>query len=329
MLLKLFILVEIIILSLISILILDKAAKKFNIYDKPNKLKIHKKKVTKTSGFGIILLIINSFIFFDYPSQLNYSLNILILFILIGFYDDIKGLDATSKIILMIIPTILYVYEIGLVTSLGEYNGFRLELKSLSFLFTLGCVLLLTNAYNYIDGMDGLLATLSLTSLLFFLVILPKSEINFIYPFIIFLIIFLIFNLNISKLLPKVFIGDSGSIGIGFLFCVIVIHYTQNQNFLHESVAIWFIAFVVYEFLTINIIRLKNNKNPFQRDLNFIFNQFLKKYSKTTTLILCNSINLFFCIFGCIIQITNQYVLSIILFPTFFFVYLFFRLKQR
>jgi UDP-GlcNAc:undecaprenyl-phosphate GlcNAc-1-phosphate transferase len=314
--------------SFLSIIFLDILAKRLDIFDVPQKFKIHKEKVTKTAGFGIILIIINSFLIFDYSNELNYSLNILIFFVLIGFYDDIKDLKASTKIILMVIPTLFYIFKTGLVTSLGQYHNFSIELKSMSILFSFCCILLLTNAFNYIDGMDGIFGTISITSLLFFIIFLPIDQINFIAPFIIFLAIFLIFNLNLIKFLPKVFIGDSGSLGIGFLFCIIIIYFTQNSDYLHESVAIWPVAFVVYEFLTINIIRIKNKKKFFERDLNFIFNNFLKNYTKFKTLVLCNLINLFFCLVGYFFFVTQFYEISIFLFIIFYFAYLFLRLRQ-
>ena len=137
--------------------------------------------MTKTSGFGIIFVIVYSFFIFDYSEQLNYSLNILIFFILIGFYDDIKNIEASSKIILMIIPTVLFINEAGMVTTLGQYKSFSLELKSLKVIFTFCCILLLTNAFNYIDGMDGLIGIISLTSLIFYVIMLPINELNFFY----------------------------------------------------------------------------------------------------------------------------------------------------
>ena len=320
--------IGLIVVSLLSIMFLDSFAKKFNIFDVPQKLKIHKEKVTKTAGFGIIFIIICSLILFDYSQELNFSINILIFFVLIGFYDDIKNIGASTKIILMSIPTIFFITEVGLVTSLGEYKSFSLELKTLSFLFSFGCVLLLTNAFNYIDGMDGLLAVISITSLLFYVIILPKDAIKFIMPFVIFLSVFLLFNLKLLNSFPRVFMGDSGSLGIGFLFCVIVIHYTQNLNVIHESIAIWPIAFIVYEFLTINIIRIKNKKDPFKRDLNFIFNKFLDQYSKIKSLTLCGLINLFFCCLGYFFHVTKYYELSIFIFIIFYLIYFFLRLKQ-
>ena len=161
---NIYIIIELLIVSFLSIYILDKLAKLFKIIDKPNKYKIHKKRVTKIAGVGLIFIILNSFIIYDYNYELGYSFTILILLILVGFYDDLKQLNASSKIIMMIIPIVLYAQEVGLVMKLGEYNGLLVELKSFSFIFTLCCILLLTNAYNYIDGMDGLLGTITSVS---------------------------------------------------------------------------------------------------------------------------------------------------------------------
>lgn len=325
---NIYITIELLIVSFLSIYILDKLAKSFKIIDRPNKYKIHKKKITKIAGVGLIFIILNSFIIYDYNYELGYSFTILIFLILVGFYDDLKQLNASSKIIMMIIPIVLYAQEVGLVMKLGEYNGLLVELKSFSFIFTLCSILLLTNAYNYIDGMDGLLGTITSVSLIFYYIFLPENEAFIVIPFIIFILTFLVFNLGIFKKLPSVFIGDSGSIGIGFLFSVIIIHYTQNEIYIHESVAIWPVAFVVYEFLTVNIIRIKNKKNPFRRDLGFIFNKMLTKYGKIRTLLYCNLINLFFCMIGYVTFVNEKFILSIFLFIVIFFIYFMFRLKQ-
>ena len=132
---NIYIIIELLIVSFLSIYILDKLAKFFKIIDKPNKYKIHKKRVTKIAGVGLIFIILNSFIIYDYNYELGYSFTILILLILVGFYDDLKRLNASSKIIMMIIPIVLYAQEVGLVMKLGEYNGLLVELKSFSFIF--------------------------------------------------------------------------------------------------------------------------------------------------------------------------------------------------
>ena len=91
--------------------------------------------------------------------------------------------------------------------------------------------------------------------------------------------------------------------------------------------AIWPVAFVVYEFLTINIIRIKNKKNPLNRDLDFIFNKLLMNNSLIKTLVYCNLINIFYCLIGYIIFINKFYLISLFLFFVMFLVYFYFRLK--
>lgn len=318
---------EIIVTSFVSIYLFDKIAKFFGKYDYPGKFKIHKKKVTKISGLGLIIIVINSIILFDFNYEIGNALQILILLVMVGFLDDLKELSASKKLILMIIPIVIYTQESGLVTTLGNYNYFEINLNSFSLIFTLCCILLLTNAYNYIDGMDGLLASISFISLFFFILFLPESEIKLIVPFMIFCLVFFIFNIGIIKNLPKVFIGDSGSIGVGFLFCFIIIHYSQNEPYIHQSVAIWPVAFVIYEFLTINIIRIKSRKNPLNKDLNFIFNKMLINNNLTQTLIYCNLINVFYCFVGYVIFLKKFYLTSLFLFILMFFIYFYFRLK--
>ena len=187
--------------------------------------------------------------------------------------------------------------------------------------------MLLTNAYNYIDGLDGLLAINVIITFLTLYFLINEQK-NVFFPIIIFFVIYFFFNMNVFKIFPKQFIGDSGSLGIGFLISSFLITYTQFEIFLHPSVIIWSVAFVVYEFLTINIIRMRQGKNIFKRDLNFIFNVFHKRYSSKKSLIICSSIHLFFCSMSLLMNYLNSYLLSIILFVVFFFIFLIFRFKQ-
>ena len=123
--------------------------------------------------------------------------------------------------------------------------------------------------------------------------------------------------------------GDSGSLTIGYIFSLITIYYSQYKFFIHPSIVIWPIAFVVYEFLTINLIRLSIKKNIFKRDLLFIFNLLQKKYGQRKTLLLCGSIQLSFCAIGLIINYYKIYMSSIILFIFLFAIYLRLRFIQN
>ena len=221
------------------------------------------------------------------------------------------------------IPVLYFTYNISFISNLGNYEYFNSDLKKFSHFFTIGCFLLLINAVNYVDGIDGMLSSLSIVTFVYILILIPNIYYPYILPFIIFLSIYLLFNFNI---LPKQFIGDAGSLGLGFAISSYSIIFTQYFKLIHPSIIIWCLGFFVYEFLSINIIRIKNKKNVFQRDLNFIFNYLSLKFNKLISLFTCLILHSIFCFFGLLLNYHEQYFWSIILFFLCFIIYLTVRL---
>lgn len=282
------------------------------------------------SGIFLILPILLNIYYYGFENDFILSLIYIFLFIVLGYLDDLVDLKVFTKLLGLIIISTIYILNTDIILNLKLDHFYSFQLgKFYGFIFTLACVLLLINATNYIDGIDGLLLTISIAFCIFFLILLSNYYLFFLITFITTFFIFLLLNLKIFKIIPKMLLGDCGSISIGFIFCFILIFFTQNEKFLHESVVIWSIAFIVYEFLSINIIRLINNKNIFKKDLNFIFNLLNKKYDLINTLIICNLINIFFLSIGLFIYLTKFYLISYFLFIIFFFTYLLLRLKQH
>ena len=304
-----------------------KISTKFNFFDIPDNEKIHKEIIPNLGGLALIPFILLMFYFFDYSQNISITLSLFFIVIIIGLIDDIKDINPELKLLALFIPIYIFTKDVGTVKSLGLYLEHEISLGSLSFIFTVLCIMLLTNAYNYIDGLDGLLAINVIIIFLTFYFLI-NDEKNIFFPLIVFFIIYFLFNINFLKFFPKQFIGDSGSLGIGFLISTFLIIYTQFEKFLHPSIIIWAVAFVVFEFLAINIIRIKQGKNIFKRDLNFIFNVLDRKYSSKKSLVICSSLHLFFCSISILMNFFNSYFLSIILFIIFFFLYLVFRYKQ-
>ena len=311
--------------SLIGLYINLIISKKFDLFDYPDKKKIHSAKTPNIGGLAIILVLFISFIIFDYTYEKLIIFSLSIIIILIGFIDDLINFKASSKLLLISIPVGIFVYNISSVQSLGSFFGYDLNLGNLSFIFTFLCMLLLINATNYMDGIDGLISLLAIISFVGIMILVPIYEWSSLIPILIFLIIFLFFNFGI---LPKQFLGDSGSLGVGFLLSSLSIYYTQINNYINPTIIIWFLSFYVFEFLTINIIRLKNKKNLFEKDLNFIFNILQNKVGKINTLLVCCVLKLFFILNGLIINYFKLYDVSILIFIIYFFIYLFLRIKQ-
>ena len=76
-----------------------------------------------------------------------------------GLIDDKYNLNTGGKLSLQVIPIFyLIVFENLKLTQIGDYEYFKLSLGSFSIPFTLLCVLLLINSFNYFDGIDGSLS---------------------------------------------------------------------------------------------------------------------------------------------------------------------------
>ena len=272
--------INILIYSSISFLILiliSKISYKLNLVDAPNKRKIHLKPTAYTGGLGLCLIYIIAILLFDFSSEkLNLILSTAFLIGIVGFVDDKHDLNVGSKLSLQVIPIIyLIVLENLSLNYIGDYNYFKLELNSFSIPFTLITILFLINSFNYFDGLDGVLsfATISTLAILFFLV--PNNNIKlFLIIILIPILFFLCFNFSLFKL-PKLFLGDSGSLLLGFIIAFTLI-YLSTQNIVHPILLAFSVSIFTYEFLSVNLIRLKGKKKIFKAGQDHLHHQLFK-----------------------------------------------------
>ncbi|MDA8851430.1 undecaprenyl/decaprenyl-phosphate alpha-N-acetylglucosaminyl 1-phosphate transferase, partial [Candidatus Pelagibacter sp.] len=275
----------------------SKASYILNLVDIPNKRKKHSKPTAYTGGLAISLSYICSLqIFETYIYSLNIIVSIALLIAVVGFLDDKHNLNIGGKLSLQIVP-ILYLIIIDNLnlTHIGDYNYFKLELNSFSVPFTLLCVMFLINAFNYFDGLDGVLSftSISVLGILYFLITDENIKL-FLIIILLPICFFLLFNFSIFNL-PKLFLGDNGSLLLGFIIAFILI-YLANQRIVHPILLAWSVSIFVYEFISINLIRLKNKKNPFKAGQDHLHHIFFKKTKSiflTNFLIVSTNIVLF------------------------------------
>jgi len=318
---------EILIYSLITFCILFICAKIsyiLNFVDLPNKRKIHLRPIANTGGIAIIISLLFALQALDvFDKILGLILSISFLISIVGLIDDKFSLNTGGKLSLQIIPIFyLIVFENLTLDNIGAYNYFILELGSFALPFTLFCVLFLTNAFNYFDGMDGTLSftTISVLAILYFLI--PDHNFQlFLTMILIPIIIFLCFNFSLLRL-PKLFLGDSGSLLLGFIVSFTLI-YLANQKFIHPLLLAWSIAIFVYEFLSINIIRLKNKQNPFKAGTDHLHHRlFEKNKSIFLTNFLISLFNIVLFVVGYLSFLFINEIASLILFIILFIIFL-------
>ena len=322
-------------LSFVLLFSFAKISYKFKLLDNPNKRKKHLKPTAYTGGLAISLLYIFSNYLFEVTSYtLNLILSIAFLIAIIGFVDDKWKLNTGSKLSLQIIPIFyLIVIENVNISQIGDYDYFVLELNSFKIPFTFLCVLFLINAFNYFDGKDGTLCftSISVLAILFFLLFENdfitnenpygyKNIVLFFLSILLPICVFLCFNFSLFNL-PKMFLGDSGSLLLGFIIAFTVI-YISNKGMVHPILLAWSIVIFVYEFLSINLIRLKNNQNIFKAGLDHLHHEiFASTNSIFLTNLIISSTNILLFAFGYAAFKFINPLASLVLFAFFFFIF--------
>ncbi len=248
---------------------------KINLVDEPNYRKIHQGKIPLIGGLTIYLNVLIFFIIFNptyYFSVIFYTSAILLI---LGTLDDIIELGVTFRLVSQLISCLIVIGSGLFITNIGDYMLLpNIQIGILSTIFTVFCVIGLTNAFNFIDGADGLCGGLFLTSLISLLCFSIISETyfliidkNLLYVLVISVILFLIININKNF---KIFLGDAGSMFIGFLISCFLILYTQIYEVIHPVLALWCVTIPTFDIISVIIRRLLRKKNPFKPDRRHI-----------------------------------------------------------
>lgn len=321
------------ILSFFLLFLLRPLAFKISLLDIPNERKFHQNQTPLTGGISIFLTcFLTSFIFFE-----TFSFDLFILLVcggcmlVLGVIDDKLDLPASQKlffqtliILMFIVVTENYINDLG--NPLGFSNS--LELGLLSVPFTLFAIVGLTNAFNMIDGCDGLASTLIIISSLAML-IFDNAEFNnsnqLLLVVVSSLIVFLFFNFSNNKYI-KIFLGDGGSLFLGFVVATSLVKFIDKNTLYDPSIVLWFTALIIFDFSAVIVIRKLKKKKLLAADRSHLHHLFLSKglsHFQTTGLIFSAAVALL--LFGVILT-TNQPSLSFWSFLALFLLYLAFRI---
>ena len=326
------IIIKIIFFQFFLSLILNKFSIKFDFLDYPDRRKVHSTPTPYIGGL-IVAISLVLVVWLKKISLLNIDLIIYfsLLSCVINLIDDKYKISPLKKIFLQLVPVFLIINFISL-GDLGRYENIGLiSLGSFAKVFTVLSCLLLINAFNYIDGIDGLAASIGCLILLYLGIFSFANNFVIEQNILLFLalpiFIFLFFNLSIKNL-PKIFLGNSGSNLISFMIAFLAIDLANYQK-IHHALIIWPLAFVVYEFLSTNIIRFINNKNLFNSGNDHIHYELadILKISSNKILLLLVILQIFLSTFGFIMFKLFGSNKSILFFIIFFIIYLFLKFK--
>ena len=209
--------------------------------------------------FGILV----SYLFFiEFDKFSNVLLITASLILILGVCDDYIDLKARTKIIFQAFITIIMIYVTNVkIVTLGDLFGisFPVYLGMLSIPITIIAVIALTNAINMIDGLDGLAAgivLIAITGLIYFNQTTEFSSLTCILLVVpVALLPFIFFNMApYSKI--KVFLGDGGSLFLGYVISWALIYNAENINSFTPSFALWCVAIPVFDLFSTIISRI-------------------------------------------------------------------------
>ena len=277
--------------SAAAMILLYHHAESIGLVDRPNERKRHVGNIPLIGGLSAFFGVIVSMCF-EGQSLLftNALLGTGAILALTGALDDRFDLSVRTRLVIQTGAVITMVYCTGVyVHTLGRLFGYDLELGVAGIPLTLIAVVGLLNAFNMMDGIDGLAGMLTLVSI---------GAINVFQGFsqwhscilLLLLAAALIPDLaaNLEFVGRKVFLGDAGSMMIGYFLAWTLIQLSQPP-YPHLSTVdvLWCVALPVLDTLAVMIRRMSEGKSPFKPDRGHIHHILLNAgFSAHTALVL-------------------------------------------
>lgn len=227
-------------------------AQRFKLFDQPSPRKIHPQPLPRLGGMAIVLAFLIVAIGYTFASgRLNFGpdkiwffdakilgliLGLLVLLI-VGALDDIKGVSPLKKLFWQLVAAVIVVSFGVSISFIRLPFGHHFNLTDISYNFCLfgSCfsieiladflsvfwIILLINTFNFLDGLDGLSAGVSFIAVMviFFLSLSLGQDANALLAIIIAGVVFGFLPWNFNP--AKIFLGDSGSMSLGYLVAVL------------------------------------------------------------------------------------------------------------
>lgn len=264
-----FFLAIILFLLFVLSLIYFKIADHFNIIDKPNHRSSHS--VVTIRGGGIIFTLAALIFFFAFGFQYQYFILGLFLISLISFLDDIFTLNSKVRLSIHLLSVLLMFYQ----WELFSLNWYWIPI---ALIFVIGTI----NAYNFMDGINGITGGYSLLAIatLYYIneQVASFTSSNLLVTIGLSLLVFNFFNFRKKA---KCFAGDVGSVSIAFIIVFSIgqlIIKTQNFNY------ILFLLFYGLDAVTTIVFRVIRKENIFEAHRSHFY-QFLSNEKKWPHLI--------------------------------------------
>lgn len=277
---------------------------------KPCERKKHDSHIPTLGGVAIFASVVFGLSFWVKSSdfyEMKFIISSIILIFFIGIKDDLYLLVSYKKLIAQIVAAIILVHfgEIRLFSMYGLFGVYLIP-TWLSYLLSVLTITVITNAFNLIDGVNWLAASIALIIASFFggwfYLIGYNSMSLMAFCLVGSLLAFMYYN----RTPAKVFMGDTGSLLIGLIISILAIKFIEfNRTYSGDyhitsvpAVAIGILIIPLYDLVRVFLIRVYQRKSPLSADRNHTHHMLLELgLSHMQTSGLLSLINIFFIIF--------------------------------
>lgn len=289
-------------ISFIAIPSIIKIAEIKHLFDEPDHRKTHISKTPTLGGIAIFAALVFSVTFWSTQTEvveLQYIICSIILLFFMGIKDDLFNLVAYKKLIGQLVASYILVHYAGIkiTTFYGLFGINDLQLYP-SYILSIFTIVVITNSFNLIDGIDGLAASVGIIGSVSFgwwflsagvtqYAILASCMAGSLLGF---------FYYNKSP--SRIFMGDTGSLIVGVVLSILAIKFIEMNRILDKfhpnkilSVPVVTVAILVipmFDTLRVFMIRILNGRSPLSADRNHIHHLFLQlgfSHMKTTAIL--------------------------------------------
>jgi len=246
-------------------------AEKLRLLDEAGIRASHKGSTPIFGGIAIFSGIIFSLLFWADIENIQYLLVSILIVFFVGVIDDLLVLSPFKKIVGQVIATsiIIFLGDLKIDNMHGVLGIYDLPIW-IGVLFTIFVVIVITNAFNLIDGVDGLAAGVGVISSFSFgiiAVLMEQSEMAIIsFTLVGALLGFLKYNLYPAK----IFMGDTGSLVVGMILSILAINsiryglVTESIKLINKGplLAIVLLAIPLFDSLRVFVVRIFKGKHP-------------------------------------------------------------------
>jgi UDP-GlcNAc:undecaprenyl-phosphate GlcNAc-1-phosphate transferase len=299
--------------SIVSMPILIGFARRNKLFDIPNTRSSHDMLIPRIGGVSFFIAVVVYFLQareeFD-ALGLGYIFVGAALLFFIGLYDDVRSVRPLFKLLAQIVALLGVVgFYYDAIERFRIHSVFELLPPGIFQVLVFGFFIVLINAINLMDGIDGLAALISINffSVMAFVFYRSNHHHFSILSLVILgsIIAFLFFNLSSRY---KVFMGDCGSLFLGFLMCSFslqlmessccdpAMHDLSGNQLTYVFLALF--SLPVVDLMRVVLIRLIKGKHVFHADRNHLHHLIIDKMGKSHVF---TAVLLFICHLSCIL----------------------------